>query len=128
MAIISGTSHRGKSSAGRMSNFNKDKYNETTDKQCIVSLDSIEFSNRTMLSGTIKASLNIRHNSKIIHNVPSLGDSNKRYMWNRETVVSYGQLPVSFPVNMNRDTSVEVCLTQVTGIAMFNRQKKPLHT
>ena len=111
-----------------MNNFDKDKYNGTTDRQCIVSIDAIEFSNKTMLSGTIKASLNIRHNSKIIHNEPSLGDSNKRFMWNMETVVSYGKLPVSFPVNMKRETSVEVCLTQVTGIAMFNRQRKPLHT
>ena len=123
--------YRGKSTAGKMSDFDREAYEDTFSTQCVVGIDKVTFSSTKKLGGKISAGISMYVNGSQICNLPNLGYLQSKsgyYEWDQHTTVKDNTLPVSVPVVVSDKVSIKATITYATGIPLISKGSKGLHS
>ena len=123
--------YRGKSTRGRMNDFDMDKYENTLNHKCNLRIDEIEFNSSTKLDGKIAAGLVVFVNGSQTYKLSDLGyfkTKSGHYLWNKDTVAVYKMLPVHVEAYVSDEIRVKITLTQTKGIPLINKERKAIHS
>ena len=123
--------YRGKSTRGRINDFDMNKYEDILPTKCNVRIDEIEFNSPTKLDGKITAGLAVYVNGSQTYKLADLGyfkTKSGHYVWNKDTVTVYKMLPVHVEANVSDEIRVKIWLTQTKGIPFISRERKAIHS
>ena len=80
--------YRGKSTAGKMSDFDREAYEDTLTTECEIRIDEIEFNSSTKIDGKVAAGLSVFLNGSKVYHLAHLGyfkSKSGHYVWNQES-------------------------------------------
>lgn len=127
ICAVSGTMYRGKSSAGRMADFEREPFTDSFKAQTTFCVNSIHFNHGKKLSGKLKAALAVFVGLTRIElkDLGLLRSESGYFSWDdMETCF----LPLSFPIYATDFVDLKITLLHTAGMSFISRtHNKVLH-
>ena len=122
--------YRGRSTKGRIYDFDPQAYEQTRPLSCQLELHELSLESESKLEGNISAALSVDINRSQNISLADLGHLKTKsghYVWNEKTTKRKGMLPTSVTVKESDKIVVRIILKQ-KKIPLLNRHEKEIHS